>query len=121
MRKAPPRFRLVFMRIPRSVPSNRQFSARIWFIPPAVSLPRTIPPCPLCTVQPLTVTLLQGIPAFIPDSPAPDFITIASSPTFILQFFTVTFVHESISMPSVFGAFEAGFSTVISEIMKFLQ
>jgi len=80
---APPRPRVVLMRMPRSVPSKMQLLIVTLRTPPDISLPMTTPPWPSNIVQLVTVMFSQGRPTRRPSASRPDLIVMQSSPTLI--------------------------------------
>lgn len=85
----PPRPRLDFNRIPRSVSWKIQFEMVILRILPLISLPNTTPPCPWTIVQFVIVIFSQAILSYVSSVPA--LIAIQSSPTSIWQLLIRTF------------------------------
>lgn len=114
----PPRPRLDFNRIPRSVSWKIQFEMVILRILPLISLPNTTPPCPWTIVQFVIVIFSQAILSYVSSVPA--LIAIQSSPTSIWQLLIRTFLHDSGSIPSVFGE-SAGFKIVKLSNVALLQ
>ena len=99
----PPRPRVDFRRIPRSVPSKTQLLMVTFFTPPLISLPITTPPCPLNMVQLVIVIFSQGTPSLRACRSRPDLMVMQSSPTEMWQSQMCTFLHDSGLMPSVLG------------------
>jgi len=99
----PPRPRVDFRRIPRSVPSKTQLLMVTFFTPPLISLPITTPPCPLNMVQLVMVIFSQGTPSLRACKSRPDLMVMQSSPTEMWQSLMCTFLQDSGLMPSVLG------------------
>ena len=101
----PPRPRVDFRRIPRSVPSKTQLEMVMLRTLPLISLPITTPPCPESIVQFVTVIFSQGVAKRRPCKSRPLLMVIQSSPTEIWQSEICTFLHDSGLIPSVLGDF----------------
>src|SRR5215471_14823891 len=99
----PPRPRMDLMRSPRSVPLNSQSVTYTFFTPPDISLPMPTPPWPSAPFTRRTTMFSLGRFTRQPSSLSPDLMMMQSSPVLNDESSMSTFLHESGSMPSLFG------------------